>query len=130
MANKINESKLERETDQWTGTWTVIASDPPVGKKILHAMHAFVSGLTGQRLPYTAINRHVLNLWLLCGEIVRYVQNNQELKSLSSYELILRFVDAEGGPHCSQLATQQQQRSFDATCKKLFQHLTMPPKKD
>ena len=44
--------------------------------------------------------------------------------------LIMRFVDAEGDPQCRHLANEQEQESFDTTCKKLFEHVTMPKEKD
>ncbi len=126
MAKKLNECNFERELQQWTDTWEIISSDPPIGKELLNVIQTFVSTMTGQGLPLTTVNRHLLNLWLLCGEIIRYVRDDRKLKRLSSYELFLRFVDAEGGPSCSQLASEQEQQSFDATCRQLFQHLTMP----
>ncbi len=126
MTQKDTDSNFQREKQQWIATWALISSHPKVGEKILKAMQSFVSVIRGQRLPDMILNRHAFNLWLLCGEIVKYVQDDNELKSLSSDELILRFVDAEGGPTCAQLANEQEQRRFDATCLKLFNFLTMP----
>lgn len=125
-----NALEFEREMEHWTETWAVISSDPPVGKKLLQAIQAFVSVMTVQRLPHDTINRHLLNLWLLCGEIVRYAQQDEALKRLAPHELMLRFVDAEGGPYCARLASEQDQRSFQATCKILFEHLMMPSNQD
>jgi len=86
-------------------------------------MDAFLMAMMEARLSYTTINRHLGNLWLLGGQIISSVQEDRELKDLSGGELILRFVDEAGGPYCKHLSTEEERRTFDSTCRKLYRFL-------
>jgi hypothetical protein len=59
------------------------------------------------------------NLWLLGGEIIRPVSNFDNY-SIPPEESLMRSVDEEGGPYCRHIHSEARQRSYDATCRKLF----------
>ena len=83
------------------------------------------------QLEYTTNKHHVDNLWLLGGEIIRGIYSNPELNGLNGRQLT-QFVDEEGGPVSRHLATDDEQRSFIATCRKLHRFLIQgrTPSKD
>lgn len=58
-------------------------------------------------------------VWLLGGHIVAAAQRDAGLRSLSGSEMLLRFVEPEGGPVCRHVSTEDEQRRFDSTCRKL-----------
>ena len=87
-------------------------------------MNRFLMAMVADQLAYTTINRHINSLWLQGGEIIYRVNMDPELKDLDGKQLVLRFVNEEGGPISRHLATEEEQRTFDATCKKLYRFLT------
>ena len=75
------------------------------------------------RLSLKTVKRHLDNLWLLGGALIRKINMNPELRKKTPMELLLENIDETGGPYCRHLDTEEDFRSYDATCKKLFKFL-------
>ena len=129
MAKTIKLAKLEKDMERWPKAWAGFDSDTPIGKEFVKIMRPFVLAMVEDHLAYTTVNRHMGNLWLLGGEIIARVQTDPEPKDLAAEDLILRFVDDEGGPYSKHLATEEEQRAFDATCKKLYRFMIQKPRR-
>jgi len=67
------------------------------------------------------------NLWLLGGEIISRIQHDPELVGFGGRELVLRFVDEEGGRLSRHLSTEEVQKKLDSTCRRLYRFLTQEP---
>ncbi len=127
MAKAVNLEKLKKDMERWPKSWAGFDSDIPIGKEIVDTMRLFLSAMVEDQLSYTTINRHMGNLWLLGGEIIYRVNTDPELKDLDGKQLLLQSVDEQGGPYSRHLATEEEQRAFDATCKKLYRFLIQRP---
>jgi hypothetical protein len=127
MAKTVKLEKLEKDMERWPKSWAGFDADIPIGKEIVRTMGAFLLAMVEDHLAYTTINRHMGNLWLLGGEIIVQAQSDPELKDLTGEKLILRFVDEEGGPYSRHLATEEAQKAFDGTCKRLYRFLIQQP---
>jgi len=68
------------------------------------------------------IKKHLTNLWLLGGELVRKVSNDEEY-DVPPQKLILDSIDAYGGSPCRHLHSEDEEKSFDSTCKKLYKFM-------
>ena len=123
---KIPYEKLKQEMEAWPDRWKGFDSDIPVGEKIVLAMHPSIQDMVNKGLALKTINRHQTNLWLLGGEVVSRIHHDAELRNLSGAELLLRFVEEEGGPYCRHNNTEEEQRAFDGTCRKLYRFLQPP----
>jgi hypothetical protein len=123
MAKTIKYSKLKRDMECWPGRWKGVPADVLVGKKIVQPMHPFVQATVEAGLARSTIHRHLNNLWLLGGEIISRLYHDPELKDLTGDELLLRFVEQEGGPYSRHLSIEAEQRAFDGTCRKLYRFL-------
>lgn len=124
MPKAIKLEKLQKDMERWPKSWAGFDSDIPTGKEIVEVMRRFLLAMMADQLAYTTINRHLGNLWLLGGEIIYRVNMDPDLKGLNGKQLIMEFVDEEGGPISRHLTTEQEQRTFDATCKKLFRFMS------
>ena len=69
------------------------------------------------------IRRHVDNLWLLGGEIIRYLNQIPSLRKVSVERLLRDRIHEDGGPLIHN-SSEEEQRSFDSTCPKLHRFLT------
>jgi hypothetical protein len=75
------------------------------------------------RYSLKTVKRHLDNLWLLGGELIRSINMDPEDREKTPMELLLDNIDEIGGPYCRHSDTEEEMRSYDATCRKLFKFL-------
>jgi len=75
------------------------------------------------RYSMKTARRHLDNLWLLGGELIRAINMDPEDRAKTPMELLLDNIDEIGGPSCRHLDTDEDLRAYDATCRKLFKFL-------
>ncbi len=124
MGKAVNLDKLKDDMKRWPKSWAGFDSDIPMGREIVKTMQPFILAMVEDHLAHTTINRHMGNLWLLGGGVIARVQTDPELKELTGEKLILRFLNEEGGPYSKHLDTEEEQKAFDATCKRLYRLLS------
>jgi len=90
-------------------------------------MRPFVVALITHGLSRSTINRHMNSLWLLGGEIVARTHCDAGLERKTGQDLLLAFVDDDGGPLSRHNNTEAEQRAFDSTCRKLYRFLCRKP---
>ena len=127
MSKAIDPQKLDKELNRWPRSWAGLDSDVPIGQEIVKAMRPCLSEMLNAKLASSTINRHMGNLWLLGGEIISSIYHDPELVGLAGRELILRFVNEEGGPLSRHITTEEEQKKFDSTCRRLHRFLTQNP---
>jgi hypothetical protein len=63
---------------------------------------------------------------MLGGEIISKLHETPRLRKQPMADVVLAALDDEGGPLLSHRASQEEQRSFDSTCRKLCASLRTP----
>ena len=96
--------------------------DLPPGQNIVECFTPFLIHLAGSGLTKKTIQKHVDNLWLLGGELIRDLQETPKLRKKPVSELIASLIENDGPLiyHCD---SEVQQRSFESTCRKLRRYL-------
>ena len=98
--------------------------DLPPGEKLVACFRPFLQELIASDLAPKTIQRHVDNLWALGGEIIRDLHENPSLRRKRIEQILAERIDDEGGPLVYAMESEeQQQRSLDSTCKKLYRFL-------
>jgi len=97
--------------------------DLPPGRKLVECFTPFLLDLAASGLSKKTIQRHVDNLWILGGEIIRDVNEDPSLRKAPAEQLIRNVIHQDGGPLIHH-GSQQEQRSFDSTCRKFHRFLT------
>jgi len=120
-------AKLCPDLQNWSRSWRGDDADVPLGERLLDCFKSFLLNLLGQGLAPTTLRRHRDHLWMLGGEIIRRCYDEPALRRQSAPTILLRFIDDDCGPLLWPNITEQQQNSFDATCRKLHQFLTVKP---
>jgi hypothetical protein len=121
-------TKLCPDLESWPQRWRYQDSDIAVGERIVERFTPFLLHLLGQGLATGTLERHRDHLWMLGGEIIRRLHQESSLRRKSINAVILQLIDDECGPLIWPRITEQQQNSFDATCRKLHRFLTASPK--
>jgi len=93
------------------------------GRKPVEYFTPFLLDLAASGLSKKIIQRHVDNLWLLGGEIIRDVNEEPPLRKLSAERLVRNAIHECGGPLIHN-GWEDEQRSFDSTCRKFHRFLT------
>ena len=113
------------DLDQWPTSWMGLERDLPAGEQLLACFRPFIEQLTFSKLSPKTIRRHVDNLWLLGGEIIRDLHGDSSLRKLPAERLLCRVIHEDGGPLIHN-GSEDEQRSFDSTCRKLYRFLSQP----
>lgn len=97
--------------------------DLPPGRRLVEYFMPFLLHLATSGLSKRTIQTHVGNMWLLGGEIIRAVNNSPSLRKIPAERLAGDAIDDDGGPLIHN-GWEEQQRSFDTTCRKFHRFLT------
>jgi hypothetical protein len=97
--------------------------DLPPGRKLVEYFTPFLLHLAGSGLSKRTIQNHVDNMWLLGGEIIRDVNEDPPLRKVAAEKLVRNAIHEDGGPLIHN-GSEDEQRSFDSTCRKFHRFLT------
>jgi hypothetical protein len=112
-----------RDLQEWPERWMGEEKDLPAGRKLVEYFTPFLLDLAASGLSKKTIQRHVDNLWLLGGEIIRDVNEDHSLRKVAAEKLVGNVIHPDGGPLIHN-GWEDEQRSFDSTCRKFHRFLT------
>jgi hypothetical protein len=112
-----------KDLDRWARSWMGLENDLPPGEALVACFRPLIEHLASSGLAPRTIRRHVGNLWLLGGEIIRDLNYNPSLRKKTAEQLLRHAVYDDGGPLIHN-GSEEDQRSLDATCRKLHRFLT------
>jgi len=99
-----------------------LEKDLPPGEQLLALFHPFLESLAASQLSPKTIQKHVDNMWMLGGEFIRDLHNDPLLRKRPVENVLLGTIEY-GGPLLYR-GGEDQQRSFDSTCRKFRRFLT------
>ncbi len=118
-----------RGLDDWPRSWMGWEKDVPPGEQLVACFRPFLAYLvTSSNLSPKTIQKHIDNLWLLGGEIIRDLNETPSLRKKNIEQILFDVIDDDGGPLIYGVSSEEQQRSFDSTCRKFHRFLDQPPR--
>jgi hypothetical protein len=111
------------DLDNWPRSWMGLDKDLPPGQELVVCLRPFLEHLASSSLSPKTIRRHVDNLWLLGGEIIRDLNYDPSLRKMTADRLLRNVIHEDGGPLIHN-GSEDEQRSFDSTCRKLHRFLS------
>lgn len=109
--------------EEWPERWQETRKDLDYAQKLQDAMRPFIRYLIDQGLTDKTIQKHMDNLWLLGGEIVRKVGIFDEY-DVPPHKKLRDSVGPDGGPVVTaEPIAANWRESFDTTCRKLYRFL-------
>lgn len=115
---------------EWPNNWRVIDEDIKTGKNLLMLFEPFINTLIKEGLSVKTIKNHMTHLTILGEEIIRRLNDGDEKnRKLAPKKLLLEYIEDEYGPLVhhwdpNDSTEQTYQKSFDATCRKLYKFVT------
>jgi hypothetical protein len=82
----------------------------------------FLTHLIQLQLSRKTLRKHVNNLWVLGGEIIRKLNDTPSLRKVSIDDLVFDVVE-DGGPLPYGCDSEDEGRSFESTCRRLRRFL-------
>ena len=98
-----------------------IEQDLEYGQDLLEIMRPFAEHIAESNLSNKTVKKHLVNLWLLGGEIIRNVGLYEDY-STPAIKKLKDSVGSDGGPHCRHIESEAEMKSFDSTCRKLHKY--------
>ncbi|MEZ5352893.1 MAG: hypothetical protein R2762_09680 [Bryobacteraceae bacterium] len=115
----------DHDLDQWPRSWMGWEKDLPPGEELVACFRPFIAHLAASDLTPKTIRRHVDSLWRLGGRIITDLNESPKLRKRPTTDVLWEAIDDdEGGPLINGGMDEQDQRSFDATCRKLRRFLS------
>ena len=93
-----------------------LEKDLPAGEQLLALFRPFLEHLAASNLSPKTIQKHVDNMWALGGEFIRDLNYDPPLRKKSVEQALFKMIEY-GGPLLYH-GGEDEQRSFDATCRK------------
>jgi hypothetical protein len=119
-------AKYGKDLEAWPRSWMGFPKDIPPGEKMVARFRPFLEYLIQQNLSHKTLRKHVENLWILGGEIIRDLNETPSLRRVPVEDLVFDVVK-EGGPLLYHCDSEEQQRSFESTCRKFRRFLEQQP---
>ena len=116
-------AKLCPDLDNWPQIWSYEEGDLVPGQQIVEFFKPFLHALMAKGLAAKTLRKHRDHLWMLGGEVIRRRQEDAHLHRLPVEKVTCALLEEEGGPLIWPRITEQEQDSFDATCRKLYKFL-------
>ena len=114
------------DLDQWPGSWAYEARDIPPSLRMVECFKPFLRAMLALSLSRKTLRRHRDNIWVLGGEVISRLQMDSSMRRRPIEQVVRDLIGDDGGPLLSHGQSEGEQRSFDATCRKLFRFLTAP----
>jgi hypothetical protein len=112
------------DIEAWPERWSYEKSDLATGRRIVEFFKPFLLHLLTKKLAASTLRRHRDHVWMLGGEVIRRRQEDAHLRHLPVEKVTFALLEEDGGPLIWPRITEQEQDSFDASCRKLYRFLT------
>ena len=99
-----------------------LEKDLPPGEQLLVLFRPFLEHLAASDLSPKTIQKHVDNMWALGREFIRDLHSDSSLRRKPVEHVLLQMIDY-GGPLLYH-GGEDQQKSFDSTCRKFRRFLS------
>jgi len=115
-----------QDLEDWPRSWMGVPEDLVPGQRMVACFRPFLDQLIHSGLARKTIRKHVDNLWILGGEIIRDLNQDPSLRKRSVEDLVFEGVD--GGGLLPYHHSEDDLRSFESTCRKFRRFLEQPPR--
>jgi len=111
-----------KDLAEWPRSWMGLPEDLVPGEKMVAYFRPFLEHLIDLGLSRKTIRKHVDNLWVLGGEMIRDLHETPSLRRVPIETLVFQVIQ-DGGPILYHNDSEEQERSFESTCSKFRRFL-------
>ena len=107
----------------WPASWEISKEDLTIGQAIMEQFKLFLINRIEKGRSKRTIKRYTNYLWVLGGELIRRVNEDDTERNLIATDLILKYIDNEGGPYWRHAHDEAEHSEYDSVCKQLFKFM-------
>src|SRR6266446_5332030 len=89
-------SRYGADLENWPRSWMGWEKDLPPGEKLVACFRPFIEHLASSSLSRKTIRKHIDNLWILGGEIIRDLNETPPLRKAPVEALVFDVLKEEG----------------------------------
>jgi hypothetical protein len=109
--------------DTWPESWAIEPEDVPVGRALVAELRPYAVHLEQRGLTPKTVRRHLNDLWVIGGEIIRRINYDESKRKLAARKILLDAIEGGEAPLASGV-TEAQQAELDAAAKRLLRFMT------
>ncbi len=111
------------DIQSWPESWMGDDDDLAPGNLALGVFIQYLIHLMEKGRARSTVKKHGDYLWALGGEIIRDTSESGFNRNLSACDLVLGYVDNQGGPYWRHANGEDDQRQYDSMCRSLYRFL-------
>ena len=111
------------DIQSWPKSWMGDDDDLPAGNLTLSVFIQYLIHLMEKGRVRSTVKKHGDYLWALGGEIIRDTSESGVDRNLSALDLVLGYVDGQGGPYWRHASSEDDQQQYDSVCRSLYRFL-------
>jgi len=108
----------------WPTSWEISKEDLTIGQAIMEQFKLFLINRIEKGRAKRTIKRYTDYLWVLGGELIRRVNEDDAERNLIVTDLILKYIDDDGGPYWHHGRDETEHAEYDSVCRQLFKFMT------
>ena len=117
------------DLENWPRSWSVEPRDIAPGQRLVECFKPFLLHLLGTGLSRKTLRVHRDNLWVLGGEMIRDFYEDPPSRKRSTDAWLDNVIGDDGGPLIYFRTSEEEQRSFDSTCRRFYRFRQDVPSK-
>jgi ribosome-binding protein aMBF1 (putative translation factor) len=116
--------KYCKRIKNWPASWKISKEDLAIGQAIIEQFKLFLINRIEKGRAKRTIKRYTDYLWVLGGELIRRVNEDDAERNLIATDLILKYIDDDGGPYWHDARDEAEHAEYDSVCRQLFKFMT------
>ena len=112
-----------KNIDTWADSWEIGEKDQKTGEAIVEEFKLFLINRIEKGRAKKTIKNCANYLWVLGGELIRRVNDDESERRLTVRKLILKYVDESGGPYWRHAHDESDHARYDSVCRQLFKFM-------
>ena len=113
-----------KDIENWPARWEIVKEDIPIGRAITEKFKLFLLDRIKKGRAKKTIKNYADFLWVLGGELIRSINEDDDERQLSADDLILKYIDDSGGPYWRHACDEIEHAKYDSVCKQFFKFMT------
>ena len=113
-----------KDIENWPAKWEISKQDLVIGKSIRDQLKLFLISRIEKGQSKRTIKMYSAYLWVLGGELIRQLNEDEDERSLLAKDLILKYIDDSGGPYWRHARDELEHAQYDSVCRQLFKFMT------
>ena len=113
-----------KNLNDWPDSWAGSDQDIQIGKSLVEEFKLLLLDRILKGRAQGTIKIYAGYLWALGGELIRQINYYEKERKLSARQLILTYVNDDGGPPWQHARDRLDHQRYDSVCRQLFKQIS------